>query len=290
VSSPPYFVGKEYEVGMSFEEHCEMVQDVLKECARVLKPGGIMALNVGDIHVFKSEKTKNPIAHCELMGHRYQSWLRRHDTHLTDLITWWKELIPWTKRPDIALTPDAVHTDYRILSNFEPVYIFRKKGNREVPSEEIVLRSRLTREQWIAWTPGVWAIKPVHNQIGHPTIYPDELCSRLIKMYSYEGDTVLDPFLGSGTTVKVAMELNRVGYGYEREMQYKQTIMDKLGVVSKISGADAIQQMVKNIADVKEPEVTWEGDEVESPFVDEGLLHASVGCAGNEVDGISLGE
>jgi len=287
MSSPPYFVGKEYEVGMSFEEHCEMVQDVLKECARVLKPGGIMALNVGDIHVFKSTKSKNPITQCELMGHRYQSWLRRHDIYLTDLIMWWKELIPWTKRPDIAYTPDAVHTSYRILSNFEPVYIFRKKGEREVPSEDVVLKSKITKEQFLAWTPGVWAIKPVHTQIGHPTIYPDELCSRLIKMFSYEGDTVLDPWLGSGTTVKVALELNRVGYGYERELQYKQTIMDRLGITNKVSGAEAVQQMAKNIEAAKDPIVTSDQDE-EAPVVEAVMpSHLAVGSFNENVNEVS---
>jgi DNA modification methylase len=65
---------------------------------------------------------------------------------------------------------------------------------------------------------------------GHPAMYPDELAYRLIKMFSYEGDTVLDPFLGSGTTIKVARQLGREAIGYEREDQYKQVIMEKLGV------------------------------------------------------------
>ncbi len=61
-------------------------------------------------------------------------------------------------------------------------------------------------------------------------MYPDELVKRLIRMFSYVGDTVLDPFLGSGTTVKVARELGRVGIGYERELRYKSVIMKKLGI------------------------------------------------------------
>ena len=65
---------------------------------------------------------------------------------------------------------------------------------------------------------------------GHPSVFPDELVRRLICMFSYDGDTVLDPFLGSGTTVKVARELGRVGIGYERELQYKSVIMKKLGI------------------------------------------------------------
>jgi DNA modification methylase len=109
------------------------------------------------------------------------------------------------------------HTGYRITINYEPVYIFRKLGEREEPSEDIKARSRITKEQWDQWASGVWQINHVHEMKGHPAIYPDELVSRLVQMFSFEGDLVLDPFLGSGTTIKVARELNRQGIGYERE-------------------------------------------------------------------------
>jgi modification methylase len=288
VTSPPYNVDKEYEKGVSREEHCEMMQASIKEIARVLIPGGIIALNVGDVNA-KRKNEKDPIQ-IELMGHQYQSWFRKHSIFLTDTITWFKESQAWRKRPDIALTPDTVHTDYRILPVTETIYIFRKKGKRDLPSEEIILRSRLNKEQYLSWIPGHWSIRAVQDSSGHPAVYPDELCNRLIRMLSYEGDTVLDPFLGSGTTVKVARELNREGIGYERELQYKQVIMDKLGVVNKRSGADLIQQMAKNIEAVKEVEVTAGDVGVEDSLVDEGLLHASVGSSGNDVEGMSLCE
>ena len=68
------------------------------------------------------------------------------------------------------------------------------------------------------------------KRIPDRNIFPDELVYRLVRMFSYEGDTVLDPFLGSGTTVKVARDQNREGIGYEREEQYKSVIMEKLGI------------------------------------------------------------
>jgi DNA modification methylase len=86
----------------------------------------------------------------------------------------------------------------------------------------------------------------------HPSIYPDELVYRLIKMFSYEGDTVLDPFLGSGTTVKVARELNRDGIGYEKELQYKPVIMEKLGSLPDQAvdeGSETMAEFFKRVMD-----------------------------------------
>ncbi|MBU2549598.1 MAG: site-specific DNA-methyltransferase, partial [Proteobacteria bacterium] len=79
---------------------------------------------------------------------------------------------------------------------------------------------------------------------GHPAIYPDSLVERLIRMFSYEGDTVLDPWLGSGTTVKVARELNREAVGYEKEAQYKSVIMKKLGFQSMVEILDEVNQSI----------------------------------------------
>ncbi|MFC1824294.1 DNA-methyltransferase, partial [Thermodesulfobacteriota bacterium] len=173
--------------------------------------------------------------------------------NLTDLIIWNKGRGSWAKRPDISFTPETKHTSFHILPCAEPVYIFRKKGEREVPSEDVVLRSRLTKEQWAAWTLGIWDINPVQPQVEHPAMYPDELCVRLIKMFSYEGDTVLDPWLGSGTTVKVARELNRIAYGYEKEPQYKEVIMKKLGIASEkaVIEAERTEMMKSSIEGIK---------------------------------------
>jgi site-specific DNA-methyltransferase (adenine-specific) len=232
LSSPPYNIGMEFEKGVPFDEHLAMVKDVLKECARVLVPGGIMALNVDDIINFKGRKGQNDFSQIQLMAHFYQSYLRSHNIRLTDRIIW-KKPSAWRKKLHQAYSDELVHTTYRMIDNFEPVYIFRKKGERDLPSESVILRSKLTKEEYIAWVPSVWEIDAVHKMEGHPCIWPDELAHRLIKMFTYEGDTVLDPFLGSGTTVKVAKELNRDGIGYEKEPQYKTVIMERLGLESE---------------------------------------------------------
>lgn len=227
-----------------------------------------MALNVGNINNFKGRNGKNGFTQIQLMGHIYQSYLRKHQIFLTDLIIW-KKSLNWKKRPDVSFSAKTPHTSYRILENFEPVYIYRKKGEREVPREDVVLNSRLTKEQWVAWTPGVWDIDPVRHQEGHPAVYPDELPRRLIKVFSYQGDLVLDPWLGSGTTVKVARELNREAVGYEKESQYKAVIMKKLGVIPESAGNNVVEAMQENIEMISEFEGEGEESVVEPVRVEE---------------------
>lgn len=252
VTSPPYFVGMEYEKGMAYDGHLEMIRDVMKECARVLKPGGIMALNVGDIHNFRGPKGMNNFRQIQLMGSQYQSFLRSQHITLSDMIIWHKGEI-WSK--NIAnFNPDKPHTTHRMMLNWEPVYIFRKKGERETPSEETILKSTLTKQQRNSWLPGVWRIEPVKNMDGHPAIYPDELVRRLVLMFSYEGDTVVDPFLGSGTTVKVARELGRDAIGYEREPKYKEVIMRNLEEQFE-ANKTAWRQFLDNVKQINEAQV-----------------------------------
>jgi DNA modification methylase len=86
---------------------------------------------------------------------------------------------------------------------------------------------------------------------GHPAMYPEELVYRLVKMFSYESDTVLDPFLGSGTTIKVARELGREAIGYEREIQYKTVIMQKLGLTEDTTQPDTMLGYYKKTMDLE---------------------------------------
>lgn len=256
VTSPPYFVGMEYEVGTTFKDHLENMEAVIKQCARVIVPGGIIALNVGDIVGFKESNAQSNYSQIKLMAHFYQSCMKKHKIYLTDEIIWAKR-IAWSKASESGqnFTEDTVHTSYSVFRNWEPIYIFRAKGEREQPSEDIILKSKLTSEQWKAYADGVWKIEAVRNPDGHPCMYPDELVNRLIRMFSYAGDTVLDPFLGSGTTVKVARDLERVGIGYERELKYKPVIMKKLGLIPDEPVAEAtkmveyVEQTIKAVSE-----------------------------------------
>lgn len=228
-TSPPYFVGMEYEKGYTFEEHLENIKAVMGECARVAAPGGVIALNVDDIHNFKGNRGNDKYPHVKLMIHKYQAFLKIHGVFLEDKIVWVKDQTPHTKDMSKAFSADTVHSTYRHIKRHDFVYIFRKKGERVAPSEEASLASTLTKEEWSRYSPSVWTIPAVWKSEGHPTIFPEELARRVIKMYSFVGETVLDPFLGSGTTIKVARELGREGIGYEREEAlYRDVIAAKL--------------------------------------------------------------
>ena len=229
VSSPPYFAGMGFEKRITFKEHLANIQDVMKESARVLSPGGIIALNVADIVNFMGNNGKSDLKQIQLMGQLYQTSLKKYGIFLTDEIIWVKQS-DWAKECSSIYKETTVHTSYKIFNNWESVYIFRKKGEREIPDEKIVLKSKLTKVQWMLYVNRLWKINPCMNNQEHPRMYPDELVKRLIRMFSYVGDTVLDPFLGSGTTVKVAKELGRIGIGYEKELQYKSIIMKKLEI------------------------------------------------------------
>jgi ParB/RepB/Spo0J family partition protein len=251
VTSPPYSVGMEYEKGISYDEHWENMQAVMAESARVLVPGGVLALNVADIHNYKGPDGKAKKSQIQLVGHKYQSFLRRHQIYLSDIIIWVKRTYAVSLDVSKAWSDKTPHTGYRILISHEPVYIFRKAGEREVPSEDVALSSGITRQEWDKWITGVWTINTVNKNDGHPAVYPDELAYRLIKMFSYEGDRVLDPFLGSGTTIKVARELGREAIGYEREIQYKTVIMQKLGLTEETIQPDTMLGYYKKTMDLE---------------------------------------
>jgi len=263
VTSPPYGIGKEFEKNYSFETMFEETKEVFKECARVLVPGGIMAVNFMDLQDFKKKNGHVDTKEWLFTGPLIQKALRKHNIILTDVIQWVKPL-PWLNRRHYNFNDMDEHTSYRIISQTEQVLILRKKGKREEPNPEVKLKSRLSKHQWRSWAGSVWRILPVwgQNAKGHPAVFPDQLCSRLIKMFSYEGDTILDPWLGSGTTVKVARELNRHGIGYERELKYKPVIMEKLGLQPAVhddvqpNAMTAYVEQSMAETSLKEPKVT----------------------------------
>jgi ParB/RepB/Spo0J family partition protein len=228
VTSPPYGVGMEYEEGVSFDDHLQMLKKVLGECVRVLCPGRKICINVGDITTFGTRNEGKP--EIQLIGHFYQDILRKHGVRLVDRIIWkkchkGKRDFNWFTNPQVSYHKKVRHTTYRILNNTEYIFVFEKDGDAKLP-----YGPEISKEEWKEWVDGVWEIPPVRGENGHPAPFPEELVTRLIKLFSFEGEIVLDCFGGTMTTVKVAKELGRVGIGYEKDEKYKSTIMKKLGV------------------------------------------------------------
>lgn len=231
-------------------EHWTGIRAVMDEINRVLVPGGIVAISIPDSITHYGEDMKR----IESALNRYQSFLNKHKIYLTDVIHWVAPKAYREKKALTGLSEGLRHTTYNVQSFCSPVYIFRKEGERESQVDDVVRRSRLSEQDWSDWCSGVWEIEPCKDG-GVQEVFPEELPQRLIKMFSFEGDTVLDPFLGSGTTVKVARELNRKGIGYEREHKFEAVIKQKLSIDDKAQTVPTVAEYANHqLAGIEEVE------------------------------------
>ena len=118
-------------------------------------------------------------------------------------------------------------SNFMISSAVEPIHVFRKVGKRDV-SKEIKEKSKITLEEFRQFRDAIWDINGVNDK--HVAAYPIELPARLIKMYSFVGDTVLDPFVGSGSTIKAALDLGRNSVGIDINPKFLKIIEEKVGI------------------------------------------------------------
>ena len=111
-------------------------------------------------------------------------------------------------------------------SIFENIVVFTKPGKRKKVCKEVKERSQLTKEEWRIFTKGIWEVSPDRDP-NHPAAFPMEIAERIIRMYSFTGDLVLDPFAGSGTTLIAAERYNRIGIGFEISRVYEKAVRNK---------------------------------------------------------------
>lgn len=228
ITSPPYFDLKNYNeknnhVGQlgssaSYEEYISALNDVWKECVRVLCPDGKLCINVMPIFLsgkethFRRRVTKTAI-------HDFETYMdSTREMYLHSLFIWDKRKIVRFSSFGSYPYPSNIFSTFP----FEWIIVFSKKGKRMPVPKHIKEQSKLTTKEWQDWAVNsIWEMQPAKaSSIGHPAPFPEELPFRLIKLYSFVGDTVLDPFLGSGTTVVVARKLERNAIGYEINPEY----------------------------------------------------------------------
>lgn len=240
VTSPPYWNIKDYgsshQIGFqdSLASYLERLKSVWEECYRVLHPGCRMVINIGD--QYHRATDGRPYQITPLNAHIINSVL---DSTSRDMI--FLGNIIWQKISNTETSGGAsVMGSYGrprngyVSYDYEYISIFRKPGDDPKVPSEIVDADEISLEEWRELFAGHWNFTG-ENQDEHPAPFPEELPRRILRMFSFSGDTVLDPFLGSGTTTKVADEMNRSSIGYEIGFEspsgkdWQEVIKEKIG-------------------------------------------------------------
>ncbi len=232
ITSPPYWQLKDYgkaeQIGFgdTYEDYINNLNLVWHECERVLKPGCRLCINIGDQFarsVYYGRYKVIPIRteiikFCETIGLDYMG-----------AIIWQKVTNTNTSGGATIMGSFPYPRNGILKIDYEFILIFKKPGKETGRiSQEIKERSKLTIEEWNEYFRGHWNFSGV-KQDKHLAMFPEELPKRLIKMFSFVEDTVLDPFLGSGTTSLAARNLERNSVGYEINPDFEKIIRKKLG-------------------------------------------------------------
>jgi len=234
ITSPEYFGASMWKHNISYEKYLADLNQVWKECFRILKPDGKLIINVADISTstefFGRRKIypthSNIIKNCEEIGFDYY-----------DFAIWYKPNREFHKV--YGSYPYPTNFQFNILTEY--ILIFRKWvskkyfNKRKIPPKDIKKESRIDKKEWFDLVGNVWEINLVvkinsrgENRFGHIAPFPEEIPRRLIKLYSFKNDVVLDPFTGSGTVAVVAKAMNRYYIGYEINKDYYELSNNRL--------------------------------------------------------------
>ncbi|MFW9929881.1 MAG: DNA-methyltransferase [Candidatus Thorarchaeota archaeon] len=232
ITSPPYWQLKDYgienQIGYheDYETYINNLNLVWKECYRVLDNGCRLCVNIGDQFaraVYYGRYKVIPIRteiikFCESIGFDYMG-----------AIIWQKQTTTNTTGGASLMGSFPTPRNGIISIDYEFILIFKKLGVPSRVSKTIKEQSRLTTEEWKEYFSGHWNFGGA-KQDGHLAMFPEELPKRLIKMFAFKGETVLDPFMGSGTTSLSARNLRRNSIGYEINPEFIEITKQKLNI------------------------------------------------------------
>ena len=230
ITSPPYWQLKDYgtdnQIGFndSYEDYINNLNLVWKECNRVLADGCRLCINIGDQFarsVYYGRYKVIPIRteiirFCESLGMDYMG-----------AIIWQKQTTMNTSGGGAIMGSFPYPRNGILKMDYEFILLFKKLGNAPKPTKEQKEQSAMTKEEWGQYFSSHWKFNGV-KQTGHIAMFPEELPKRLIKMFSFVGETVFDPFAGSGTTSLAAKNLGRNSIGYEINKEFAPLIKKKL--------------------------------------------------------------
>jgi len=218
VTSPPYNVQKEYDQNLTLEEYRMLLRDVFAETRRVLVTGGRACINIANL----GRKPYLPL-HAMVIS------------EMLDLGFLMRGEIIWDKAASASASTawgSWLSAANPVLRDVHEYILVFSKGSFRRPGEG--RESTIARDEFLEWTKSVWTFPAVSaRQIGHPAPFPEELPRRLIQLYTFKGDVVLDPFTGSGTTCLAARDLGRRYVGYEIHPEYYELAQERLRKESK---------------------------------------------------------
>lgn len=232
VTSPPYWQLKDYgtnnQIGFhdEYETYINHLNLVWKECFRVLHKGYRLCINIGDQFARSTYYGRYKvipiytkiIKFCEMIEFDFMGQ-----------IIWQKTTTMNTSGGASIMGSYPNPRNGIVKLDFEYILLFKKQGNAPKPSKEQKEKSTMTNKEWNTHFNGHWYFSGA-KQDKHLAMFPEELPHRLIKMFSFTGETVLDPFLGSGTTALAAKNLDRPSIGYEINQDFIPIIKDKIRI------------------------------------------------------------
>lgn len=250
ITSPPYFNIKDYakdgyqqnahshkhtaQIGdiTHYDNYLNELLKVWRECFRVLKPNGKLIINTPLMPMPKKDFCTHYNRHIfDLNSDIQHSILHGTELFLMDTYIWNRT----NSSKKIMFGSYPYPRNFYAQNTTEFITVYVKDGKPENPSLAQKKQSQLTQQEWLEFTKQIWHI-PIPNKkdLGfgiHSALMPEEIPFRLIKLYSFVGDVILDPFSGSGTTLKVAKSLGRNYIGYELMKNYSDVIERKLASI-----------------------------------------------------------
>ncbi|NLK81175.1 MAG: site-specific DNA-methyltransferase [Bacteroidales bacterium] len=232
VTSPPYWQLKDYgtenQIGFhdDYETYINHLNLTWQECFRVLHKGCRLCINIGDQFARSTYYGRYKIIpihteiikFCEMIGFDFMGQII------------WQKVTTMNTSGGASIMGSYPNPRNGIVKlDFEYILLFKKQGNAPKPTKEQKENSAMTNEEWNTYFSGHWYFSGA-KQDKHLAMFPEELPHRLIKMFSFPSETVLDPFMGSGTTALAARNLNRNSIGYEINSDFVPIIKEKIGI------------------------------------------------------------
>jgi site-specific DNA-methyltransferase (adenine-specific) len=205
VTSPPYNVTKSYDDDLSLGEYLGLLERVFRETHRVLADGGRACVNVANLgrkpYIPLSDHISRIMIEIGFLMRGEIIWAKGAGAGVSMAWGSWQ-----------SATNPVLRDTHEYILVFCKGSFSRPKGDKQ---------STIGREQFMEWTKSVWTINPESaRRVGHPAPFPLELPARLIQLYTFAGDVVLDPFMGSGTTALAALQAGRRYIGYDASAEY----------------------------------------------------------------------